>query len=324
MFAGRGFLCSPKERSRANHQSLTNTDTFMPTIHTIDLKFMGEAAAIAVYAIEDAAGITLVECGPFSTHDNLLNGLADAGLDPGNVHTVLLTHIHFDHAGAAWWWARRGARIYVHPKGLKHMIDPTRLYESAARIYGEERMEELWGKMEKIDPYDIGSVEDRTRMTIGGQLWVAHHTPGHASHHIAWQLGKKVFTGDVGGVMIQGGPVVPPCPPPDVNVSQWDSSLSRLRSLRAEELYLTHFGMVSAKGNHLKDLAKRLDAYVKFVEKGLKAGQTEEEIVPEFTEFVEADLRKNGVTDATIGAYRAANPPGMSVAGIARWLVLRG
>lgn len=319
-----GFVASLRRITNRLPDVLTNTRFRMPIIHTIDLKFKGETAAIAAYAVEDAAGITLVECGPFSTHDNLLGGLRQAGLDPGNVHTVLLTHIHFDHAGAAWWWARRGARIYVHPKGLKHMIDPARLYASAARIYGEDKMEKLWGKMEKIDPYDIGSVEDRTRMTIGGQLWVAHHTPGHASHHIAWQLGKKVFTGDVGGVRIQGGPVVPPCPPPDVNVSQWDSSLSRLRSLRAEAFYLTHYGTVSAKGNHLKELTKRLNAYVKFVEKGLKAGRTEEEIVSGFKEFVEADLRKNGVTDATIGAYRAANPAGMSVAGIARWLALRG
>ena len=293
-------------------------------IHTIDLKFLNEPAAIAAYAVEDEAGITLVECGPFSTNEQLKAGLRAAGLNPNQVHTLLLTHIHFDHAGAAWWWAQRGVRVYVHPKGLKHMIDPTKLYGSAARIYGEENMEKLWGKMAKIDPYDIGSVEDRTRLTIGGQTWVAHHTPGHASHHIAWQLGKKVFTGDVGGVMIKGGPVVPPCPPPDINVSHWRSSIDRLRSLRAEEYYLTHYGAVNAKSDHLDQLMTRLDAYVDFVLQGVKAGKSEEEIVPAFTDFVEAELRENGVGDDTIGAYRAANPPYMSVAGIVRWLKLSG
>ena len=296
----------------------------MPKIHTIDLEFLGEKAAIAVYAIEDAAGVTLVECGPFSTHENLLAGLKNAGLNVGDVHTILLTHIHFDHAGSAWWWARRGARIYVHPNGLKHMIDPTKLYASAARIYGEDEMERLWGKMDKIDPYDIGKVEDRTRMTIGGQLWVAHHTPGHASHHIAWQLGKTVFTGDVGGVTIKGGPVVPPCPPPDVNISHWYSSLDRLRSLRADEFYLTHYGAVSAKGSHLKDLRARLDKYVDYVRKELASGKEEAEIIPGFREFAEAELRENGVDEQTMEAYRLANPPGMSVTGIARWLKMYG
>lgn len=292
----------------------------MPQIHTIDLKFLDEPAAIAAYAVEDEAGVTLVECGPFSTHDTLLAALDDLGFKPSDVHTLLLTHIHFDHAGAAWWWARRGARVYVHPKGLKHMIDPTKLYASAARIYGEDRMEELWGKMDKIDPYDIGSVEDKTRMTIGGQLWVAHHTPGHADHHIAWQMGKTVFTGDVGGVKIKGGPVVPPCPPPDINLSQWRSSLDRLRSLRANEFYLTHYGSVDAQSNHIQDLRDRLESYVDYVRKELTAGKEEDDIVPGFTAFVEKDLRDNGVGEDTLGAYRAANPPEMSVTGISRWL----
>lgn len=285
---------------------------------------MNEPAAIAAFAVEDDAGITLVECGPFSTHDNLIAGLEAKGLNPNTVHTLLLSHIHFDHAGAAWWWAQRGTRIYVHPKGLKHMIDPTKLYGSAARIYGEDKMEELWGKMNKIDPYDIGSAEDRIRLTIGGQTWVAHHTPGHASHHIAWQLGKTVFTGDVGGVMIKGGPVVPPCPPPDINVSHWRSSIARLRSLRAEKFYLTHYGEVSAKGDHLEQLMTRLDAYVDFVLAQVRAGKAEEDIVPAFTEFVETELREKGVGADTIGAYRAANPPYMSVSGIMRWLKLSG
>jgi glyoxylase-like metal-dependent hydrolase (beta-lactamase superfamily II) len=293
--------------------------TTMPVIHTIDLKFLNEPAAIAAFAIEDDAGVTLVECGPFSTHHNLLKGLEEVGLSPGDVHTLLLSHIHFDHAGAAWWWAQRGTKVYVHPKGLKHMIDPTRLYASAARIYGDENMEQLWGKMEKIDEYDIAAVTDRSRLTFGGNTWVAHHTPGHANHHIAWQLGKIVFTGDVGGVKIKGGPVVPPCPPPDINLTQWRDSISRLRSLRAEKFYLTHYGQVDAQSDHLDRLSERLDRYVGWVGEARKDGQDEDQIVVGFTEFVEADLRSNGVTDEVIGAYRAANPPGMSVAGILRW-----
>jgi len=292
----------------------------MSTIHTIDLKFLGEPAAIAAFAVEDAAGVTLVECGPYSTHDNLIAGLKAVGIRPGDVHTLLLSHIHFDHAGAAWWWARHGTKVYVHPQGLKHMIDPTRLYASAARIYGEDKMDALWGKMEQIDPYDIGAVTDRSRLTFGGNTWVVHHTPGHASHHIAWQLGKVVFTGDVGGVKIKGGPVVPPCPPPDINLTHWRESIQRLRSLRAEKFYLTHYGEVDAKSDHLKQLADRLEGYVGWVERARAKGQTEEEMTAGFTEFVEADLRNNGVTDEMIGAYRAANPPGMSVAGILRWL----
>ncbi len=292
----------------------------MPTIHSIDLNFLGEPAAIAAFAVEDSAGVTLVECGPYATHETLIAGLKAVGISPSDVHTLLLTHIHFDHAGAAWWWARHGTSVYVHPKGLKHMIDPTRLYASAARIYGEDNMESLWGKMEKIDPYDIAAVLDRDRLTFGGNTWVAHHTPGHASHHIAWQLGKVVFTGDVGGVMIQGGPVVPPCPPPDINVTHWRESIQRLRSLRAETFYLTHYGPVPGGNAHLESLSNRLDEYVAWVAAARQAGKTEEEMVAGFTQFSEDNLRAEGVSEAIIKAYRAANPPYMSVAGILRWL----
>jgi len=155
--------------------------------------------------------------------------------------------------------------VYVHPKGLKHMLNPARLYASAARIYGEDKMEALWGKMEQIEEYDIAAVKDRSRLTIGGNTWVAHHTPGHASHHIAWQVGKIVFTGDVGGVKIKGGPVVPPLPPPDINVSQWQESIRRLRSLRAETFYLTHYGAVDAQGDHFEQLSGRLESFVDWV-----------------------------------------------------------
>jgi glyoxylase-like metal-dependent hydrolase (beta-lactamase superfamily II) len=293
--------------------------TMTPTIHTIDLKFLGEPAAIAAFAVEDEAGVTLVECGPFATNDNLVKGLEEAGINPNDVHTLLLSHIHFDHAGAAWWWAQHGTQVYVHPKGLKHMIDPTRLYASAARIYGDENMERLWGKMEKIDEYDIAAVTDRSRLTFGGNTWVAHHTPGHASHHVSWQLGNIVFTGDVGGVKIKGGPVVPPLPPPDINLTQWNDSLLRLRSLRADKFDLTHYGPVDAPSDHLSQRAARFDGYVNWVGEARHKGQSEEELTAGFTEFVEADLRANGVTEEVIGAYRAANPPGMSVAGILRW-----
>jgi glyoxylase-like metal-dependent hydrolase (beta-lactamase superfamily II) len=291
-----------------------------PVIHTIDLHFLGAKEAIAAYAIEDSDGLTLVECGPFSTHNHLLEGLKSLGFTPEDVHTLLLTHIHFDHAGAAWWWAENGVKVWVHPVGLKHMIDPTRLYDSARRIYGD-KMESLWGKMEKINPEQIQAVEDLDSLTIGGFEWIAHHTPGHANHHIAWQLGDQVFTGDVGGVKIMGGPVVPPLPPPDIDLEAWKASITRLKSLSVSTFFLTHYGEVSAKGTHLDDLQRRLESYIKWVVENVKPGQKAQEVMPAFTAFVEDELRAAGLAEDGIAAYRAANPPFMSVTGILRYLM---
>lgn len=241
------------------------------------------------------------------------------GVAPAAVHTLLLTHIHFDHAGAAWWWAQQGAKVYVHPRGLKHMIDPSRLYQSATMIYGD-RMEELWGKMGAIDPANIEAVEDRSVLEIGGRRWVAHHTPGHASHHIAWQFDESVFTGDVGGCRIAEGPAVPPCPPPDIDPEAWSSSIERLRSLGAKTFYLTHYGAVTDIEPHLSDLQARLDRYFDWMEAYYRDGSKAETVEPLFKRYVSEELTAAGVNKADLASYMAANPPYMSVVGMLRAL----
>lgn len=286
-------------------------------ITTLDLNFLDTKHSIASFLVQDDEGYTLVESGPYSTHENLLTALDKQGVDPASVHTLLLTHIHFDHAGAAWWWARQGTQVYVHPRGLRHMIDPERLYNSARQIYGE-RMEELWGKMEAIDPERIQSVDDRQQLTIGGKQWVAHHTPGHASHHIAWQLDDAVFTGDVGGCRIGDGPVVPPCPPPDIDQKAWGESIDRLRSLHATTCYLTHYGHISNTDEHLTELKNRLDRYFEWMEPYYQKGAEPETIVPLFKKYVTEELTTAGVEEKDLQSYLAANPPYMSVVGILR------
>ncbi len=291
-------------------------------ITALDLDFLDKSSAIAAFLVADDAGYTLVECGPYSTHENLLARLKDLKVKPESIHTLLLSHIHFDHAGAAWWWARRGTQVFVHPRGLKHMIDPERLYHSARQIYGD-RMDELWGKMEAIDPDRISSVDDREELLIGGQTWVAHHTPGHASHHIAWQLDQSVFTGDVGGCRIHGGPVVPPCPPPDIDAGAWRASIDRLRSLDAEAFYLTHYGQITDTSAHLDELGRRLDEYISWMEPYYRDGTRAETIEPLFKRFYTDKLRTAGVGEQDMESYLAANPPYMSVVGLLRWLRIR-
>lgn len=288
-------------------------------VHTIDTHFLDTPRSIAVFAIPDEEGHTLVETGPFSTHAALLSGMAKLGIDPGSVHSVLLTHIHFDHAGAAWWWAERGARIYVHPRGHKHMVNPERLYNSARQIYGD-RMEQLWGKMRSIAEERVTAVEDRATFTIGGHEWVSHHTPGHASHHIAWQLDGSVFTGDVGGCRIDDGPVVPPCPPPDIDREAWLDSIERLRELDADAFYLTHYGKMTDTDSHLEELGERLQDYIEWMAPHYRAGTDPAALQPLFKRYVTEDLLTAGMPQSDLPAYLAANPPGMSVAGILRYL----
>lgn len=288
-------------------------------VHTLDLNFLNAGEAIAAYVIPTENGAVLVECGPHSTVDRLTDGLAKLGLRPTDIHTLLLTHIHFDHAGAAWWFAQQGTKVYVHPRGYKHLLSPERLYESARMIY-RDKMDELWGKMEPISPDQLISVEDGALIDADGVKFKAIYTPGHAVHHIAWQLDEVVFTGDVGGVKIGEGLVVPPCPPPDIHVADWLDSIEAIRKSGAERLYLTHYGPVDEVAEHLELLAACLQKYVDWMRPHALAGTLPEVIVPQFVEFVETDFRAAGMSEELIVSYRAANPAWMSVAGLLRYL----
>ena len=108
------------------------------TIHIIDTFQLGRAGIIAATALETNQGIALFDTGPESTFTNVATGLRDAGLAPNDVRHVFLSHIHFDHAGAAWRFAGLGATVYVHPRGAKHLSDPAKLIKSATRIFGED------------------------------------------------------------------------------------------------------------------------------------------------------------------------------------------
>ncbi|MCB0836640.1 MAG: MBL fold metallo-hydrolase [Bacteroidetes bacterium] len=286
-------------------------------VHIIDLHFQMDHT-IASFVVETTEGPVVIETGPHSVYPQLVAGLQKLGYQSTDVKHVLLTHIHFDHAGAAWAFAEQGATVYVHPNGWKHLQDPTRLYNSAKRIY-QDQMETLWGDMKQIPAEKLIAVEDQQILSIGGIDFQAWHTPGHASHHIAWQMGATVFTGDVAGCKIQGGPVVPPCPPPDINLELWYDSVETVRSLNPETLYLTHFGEINDPNTHLDAVKSILQDWGAWMKPRWEAGKSAEEVTPEFQAYAADQLRAAGLDEAMVQKYEAANPAWMSVAGLMRY-----
>ncbi|WNJ16047.1 MBL fold metallo-hydrolase [Pontibacter sp. G13] len=286
-------------------------------LHTIDLQFFVDHA-IAAFVVETSAGPVLIESGPHSVFPHLKDRLGELGYQPSDIKHVLLTHIHFDHAGAAWAFAKEGATTYVHPKGYKHLHDPEKLYNSAKRIYGDQ-MEHLWGLMEGIPESQLVAVEDEQTLEIGDTKFKAWFTPGHASHHIAWQWGDQLFTGDVAGCKIEGGPISPPCPPPDIDIEAWMSSIQRIRDLAPKTLHLTHFGEIHDVEGHLNGLVKILEDWKAWMKTPFEAGKSVPEIVPEFKAYAAAQLKEAGLDDQAIARYEAANPAWMSVAGLMRY-----
>ena len=138
-------------------------------------------------------------------------------------------------------------------------------------------------------------------------------------HHIAWQVGDAVFSGDVAGVRINKEVVMPPCPPPDINVEDWVNSINTLRKINPSKIYLTHFGEITDIKAHLDSLEKRLHAWANWIKPHWEAGKKPQEVTPAFQAYVKQDLLHHGVSEAGVEQYEAANPSWMSVAGLVRY-----
>lgn len=285
---------------------------------TLDLKFRGLDDSIAAFLIESSEGPVLIECGPYSTIGPLSQGLQEYSYQVKDIKHVLLSHIHFDHAGAAWAFAKNGANIYLHPFGAGHMHDPSKLVASATMIYGD-MMDELWGKMEGIPEENLKIMDHEEEVRIGEHVFTALHTPGHAKHHIAWQISDTIFTGDVAGCKIGDSPVVPPCPPPDINIEDWNTSIDLLLSKKPKKLVLTHFDAVDTPEEHLEALREVLNDWSQWIKVRWEQGATAEELTPEFVAYTNNQLRAAGASEEKVKKYEAANPPWMSVAGLIRY-----
>jgi glyoxylase-like metal-dependent hydrolase (beta-lactamase superfamily II) len=221
-------------------------------IRPIDVHHLGRPRVICSWLVGDV----LVDPGPASSIPALLDGLA------GEVpRAIALTHIHLDHAGATGSLVERwpDVEVWVHERGAAHVIDPTRLLDSATRIYGAD-MERLWGA---VLPVPHGNV---TTLAGGEQIgpFEVAYTPGHASHHVSYWHGPTgtAFVGDVAGVRIEPlHYIVPPTPPPDIDIERWHASIGLIRDWHPERLAITHFGSVPDPQPHLDLLERQLDRW---------------------------------------------------------------
>lgn len=278
----------------------------------------GGPGFIASYLVAEGSDLALVEAGPASTLEALLAGVRAAGHDPARLTHLLLTHVHLDHAAGAGQLARMAprARIYVHGVGAPHLEDPSRLLASAARLYGD-RMDQMWGTMLPVPRGRIHVPADGEAIPVGARTLVALHTPGHATHHLAFHDpdARLVFTGDVAGIRLDEAPHVrPPTPPPDLDTPRWLESIARLRALRPEMLLLTHFGAVADAGWHLDDLAARLVDWTR------RAGETTDpaELAAALRADGDAQLVAATGDAALVRRYAESIPYEMMAAGLLR------
>jgi glyoxylase-like metal-dependent hydrolase (beta-lactamase superfamily II) len=288
-------------------------------VHVLDTRQLGRPGIIAATAVETNDGLVLFDAGPESTFENVAAELHKAGFAAKDVRHVFLSHIHFDHAGAAWRFAELGATIYVHPRGAPHLIDPTRLIESATRVYGDE-MERLWGRFAPIAEQSVRVMHDMDIVRVAPFDVRAIATPGHASHHHVYQWEDNVFGGDVAGVRLGGGPPVPPFVPPELHIESWRESIGKIRALNAKKLYLPHFGPIEGSVSaHLDALDERIRRWAIWFRDRMRAGHGEQHLISAFAEYVADELREEGATEDEVRDYECADPSFMAVGAAMRY-----
>ena len=268
----------------------------------IDLVHGGATRTIGSYVVETPDGLALFDCGPSSCLPGLEAGLAERGVPLADVRHLLLSHIHLDHAGAAGSLVRAQPQlqVWVSEIGAPHLVDPSRLERSARRLYGDA-FDDLWGELAPVPEANLNVAGDRA---AGLEVFAA---PGHASHHVCYFDGSTLYAGDAAGVRIQPSrSVLPPTPPPDVDVEAWYRTLEQIERRAPDRLALTHFGLADDVGRHLAELRERLDTWTSRVEQGAdEAG---------FVAAAKADLPPEEA-----GAYDRAMPFWQSYAGLRRY-----
>jgi len=289
-------------------------------IETLDLNYRGVSRVIASYLVFGPEGPVLVESGPGSTLPTLLEALNGHGVAPGDIRHVLVTHIHLDHAGAAGWWARNGATIYVHPFGAPHLVDPSKLIASATRIYKEE-MEMLWGDILPAPPEKVVPVQNGEVISAAGLTFTAIETPGHARHHHVYHLADVAFTGDAAGIRFPDSPWIDvPAPPPEFHLETWRLTINKIRSLGVSTLYPTHYGATEEVAGQLDGLERALDEIVGFVRSMMDEGLDRDQRVVRYARRLRDRVEEAGVPDKLAMAMEFANPKAMSVEGVSRYL----
>jgi glyoxylase-like metal-dependent hydrolase (beta-lactamase superfamily II) len=299
----------------------------MPPLATgldyIDLQFLGQPQIIATVVLKGPSGVALIDPGPSTTLDHLLEALGEQGVQLADVRHLLLTHIHLDHAGATGVLLRRNPAIevFVHESGARHLIDPTKLLASATRLYGED-MNRLWGEIAPVPASAVRVLAGGERVSAGGRDLDVAWTPGHASHHVSFfdPSSRVAFVGDTAGIRRGSGfYVMPPTPPPDIDLEAWRQSADTILAWDPDTLFLTHFGPFRGARSQFQELFARIETWNTLVRRLLADTTIDDgERERRFVETCLFDVRR-AVGEAAADQYSRAGRLDYSWQGLARY-----
>ncbi|WP_227816645.1 MBL fold metallo-hydrolase [Nitrogeniibacter aestuarii] len=254
--------------------------TYPEGIHAIESGYLREQlAAIHVIVSDDA--LAIVDTGNNDTAPRVMSVLAELGYRPEQVTYVLLTHIHLDHAGGAgaFMAACPNARLVVHPRGVRHMVDPSKLWAGTVAVYGEDDAVAKYGKIQPVAAERIIEATDGLVLDLAGRKIRVADTPGHAAHHVCYfdERTRAWFTGDTFGLSYRELDhdgrqfVFPSTTPVQFDPEALHASIDRLMAEQPTAMYLTHYSRVTDLPRLASDLHRLIDAHVAIARSGADA-----------------------------------------------------
>ena len=302
-------------------------DVIAPGIRQLDTLLGGMDRMTAGFLI-DGAQPALVETGSQTSVAAVREALTAAGVGPRDLRWIIVTHIHLDHAGGVGDMAVAfpNATVVVHERGARHLVDPSRLVDSAARVYGPY-LDSLYGRMLPTPADRVVAAADGHRVDLGGGRFLTMvDSPGHAKHHHAVfdeQTGT-LLVGDAVGVQLPDiGVLRPATPPPDFDLEQSVSSLRRFAALRPEVMVLTHYGPVEQPLETLAEAEEMLYQWVDVADRTMRGGAHDDiEGVAAALADAFAEL-PDGVPDAVREKFEVLNGFHSNAAGLVRYLSTR-
>jgi glyoxylase-like metal-dependent hydrolase (beta-lactamase superfamily II) len=293
----------------------------------LDLNFQHVPRIIATAVLHGPGGVALVDPGPASSLPVLRRQLSDAGIAIRDVTVLLLTHIHLDHAGASGTLVREhpDLQVYVHEAGAPHLVNPEKLVASATRLWGDQ-MNSLWGEVLAVPSDRLTILTGGEQLRVGGRRLDVAYTPGHASHHVSYFCAESglAFVGDTAGVRLAPGEyVLPPTPPPDIDIEQWHASLAKIEAWQPDTLFATHFGPSVSSATHLAELRANLEWASELAKTSLLREGSDEDREGWFVEEFRQRLTRT-LGQPEMVAYEIASGLDLSWRGLARYLRKRG
>lgn len=295
----------------------------MNSMHILDTHWNGRPKAVGTALLTSHNHLALIDPGPASTLETLRRELHRHGLSVGDLSAILLTHIHLDHAGATGALVKENPRlaVYVHSRGAPHIQDPSKLIDSATRLWGSE-LPRLFGETLPVPAGNLHILEGGETLDLGTRKLAVAYTPGHASHHVSYfdQEDGAAYVGDTAGIRIENGPyILPATPPPDINLELWDASFAKILERRPARMFLTHYGFSENPAEHLAEFRGRLHRWAEIAEHSLEQHPNEVAASPEFVKIAHQEMAI-ALSDAEADHYAFTAGLDLSFLGLARYL----